>query len=150
MRQDAKGFFYFVDRIGDTFRWKGENVSTFEVAEALNAAPGVIDATAYGVTIPGADGRAGMATLVIGPGFDLKLLHARLTALLPSYARPLFLRISAEIEATETFKQKKALLAHEGFDPGEIEDQLYFDDGTSYVPLDAGLFAKISAGEIRL
>ena len=150
MRQDAKGFFYFVDRIGDTFRWKGENVSTFEITEALNAVAGVIDATAYGVTIPDADGRAGMATLVIRPGFDLKLLHARLTALLPSYARPLFLRISAEIEATETFKQKKALLACEGFNPGETDDQLYFDDGTSYVPLDAGLFAKISAGEIRL
>jgi fatty-acyl-CoA synthase len=150
MRQDAKGFFYFVDRVGDTFRWKGENVSTFEVAEALNAVPGVIDATAYGVTIPGADGRAGMATLVIAPGFDLKLLHARLTALLPSYARPLFLRISAEIEATETFKQKKALLARDGFDPGKIEDQLYFDNGAAYVPLDASLFAKINADEIRL
>jgi fatty-acyl-CoA synthase len=150
MRQDAKGFFYFVDRIGDTFRWKGENVSTFEIAEALNAISGVIDATAYGVTIPGADGRAGMATLVIGPDFDLNLLRARLAALLPSYARPLFLRISAEIEATETFKQKKAQLAREGFDPGKIEDQLYFDDGTSYVPLDASLFAKINAGEIRL
>ncbi len=69
---------------------------------------------------------------------------------MPSYARPLFLRISAEIEATETFKQKKAQLAREGYDPGKIEDQLYFDDGTGYVPLDAGLFAKINAGEIRL
>ena len=74
MRQDAKGFFYFVDRIGDTFRWKGENVSTFEVAEALNAVPGVIDATAYGVTIPGADGRAGMATLVIEAGLRFEAL----------------------------------------------------------------------------
>jgi fatty-acyl-CoA synthase len=150
MRQDAKGFFYFVDRIGDTFRWKGENVSTFEIAEALNAVPDVIDATAYGVTVPGADGRAGMATLVIAPDFDLKLLHERLRAVLPSYARPLFLRISAEIEVTETFKQKKALLAREGFDPGKIEDQLYLDDGTGYVPLDARLFAKISAGKVSL
>ncbi len=91
-----------------------------------------------------------MATLVIAPDFDLKLLHARLGALLPSYARPLFLRISAEIEATETFKQKKAQLAREGFDPGKIEDQLYLDDGIGYVPLDADLFAKISAGEVRL
>ncbi|MEJ0049912.1 MAG: long-chain-acyl-CoA synthetase [Methylovirgula sp.] len=150
MRQDAKGFFYFVDRIGDTFRWKGENVSTFEIAEALNAVPGVTDATAYGTTVPGADGRAGMATLVIAPGFDLKLLHGRLSALLPSYARPLFIRISAEIEVTETFKQKKAQLAREGFDPGKIEDQLYFDNGTGYVPLDGSLFARITAGEIRL
>jgi fatty-acyl-CoA synthase len=150
MRQDAQGFFYFADRIGDTFRWKGENVSTFEVTEALNAVPGVLDSTAYGVVVPGADGRAGMATLVILPEFDLTLLHARLKALLPSYARPLFLRISAKIEATETFKQKKALLAREGFDPETIEDQLYFDDGTRYVPLDLNLYAKINAGEVRL
>ncbi len=150
MRQDAKGFFYFVDRIGDTFRWKGENVSTFEIAEALTSIPGVVDATAYGVTVPGADGRAGMATIVIEPEFDLILLHVRLRALLPSYARPLFLRISAEIVATETFKQKKTQLAQEGFDPGRTNDQLYFDNGTGYVTLDAELFAKISAGEIRL
>jgi fatty-acyl-CoA synthase len=150
MRQDDKGFFYFVDRIGDTFRWKGENVSTFEVAEALAACPGVAEATAYGVLISGADGRAGMATLVTGEGFDLGVLHKHIAAHLPAYARPLFLRLSQEIATTDTFKQKKAQLAREGFDPGKIADALYFDDGNAYVPLDAALFAKINAGELRL
>ncbi|MEW6438376.1 MAG: long-chain-acyl-CoA synthetase [Pseudomonadota bacterium] len=150
MRQDDKGFFYFVDRIGDTFRWKGENVSTFEVAEVLAACPGVAEATAYGVLIPGADGRAGMATLVTGEGFDLGMLHKHIAARLPPYARPLFLRLSQEIATTDTFKQKKAQLAHEGFDPGKIADALYFDDGRAYVRLDAALFAKINAGTLRL
>jgi len=150
MRQDEKGFFYFVDRIGDTFRRKGENVSTFEVAEVLAACPGVAEATAYGVLIPGAEGRAGMATLVTGEGFDLGALHKHVAADLPAYARPLFLRLSQEIAATDTFKQKKAQLAHEGFDPDEISDALYFDDGRAYVPLDAALFARINAGELRL
>lgn len=150
MRQDDKGFFYFVDRIGDTFRWKGENVSTFEVAEVLAACPGVAEATAYGVLIEGVEGRAGMATLVTGKGFDLGNLHKHLVAHLPAYARPLFLRLSQEIAATDTFKQKKAQLAQEGFDPSKIADALYFDDGRTYVPLDAALFARLNAGELRL
>jgi fatty-acyl-CoA synthase len=150
MRQDDKGFFYFVDRIGDTFRWKGENVSTFEVAEVLAACPGVAEATAYGVQIQGADGRAGMATLVMGEAFDLGTLHKHIAAHLPAYARPLFLRLSREIATTDTFKQKKAQLAHEGFDPNKIADALYFDNGHAYVRLDAALFAKINAGALRL
>src|SRR5204862_796657 len=71
MRRDALGYFSFVDRIGDTFRWKGENVSTNDVAEALNVVPGVKEANVYGVAVPGHDGRAGMAALVAGPGFDI-------------------------------------------------------------------------------
>ncbi len=150
MRQDDRGFFYFVDRIGDTFRWKGENVSTFEVADVLAACPGIAEASAYGVQIPGAEGRAGMATLVTGADFDFKLLHEYVAAHLPAYARPLFLRLSRDIAATETFKQKKVQLAQEGFDPDKIADALYFDNGHAYVPLDATLFAKIEAGEVRL
>src|SRR5262249_37924460 len=88
MRQDDRGFFYFVDRIGDTFRWKGENVSTTEVAAALGAFPGVRDACVYGVAIPGCEGRAGMATIVADRGLDLAALHAHLVDRLPEYARP--------------------------------------------------------------
>src|SRR5207302_450613 len=86
MRKDAQGYFYFVDRIGDTFRWKGENVSTSEVAEAIARCPGVLDATVFGVEIPGTDGRAGMAALVVDAGFDLAALHRHLEASLPGYA----------------------------------------------------------------
>ncbi|WP_245441013.1 long-chain-acyl-CoA synthetase [Methylovirgula ligni] len=150
MRKDARGFYYFVDRIGDTFRWKGENVSTFEVAEALAACPGVVEATAYGVLVPGADGRAGMAALVLDAAFDLAAFHAHVQEHLPPYARPLFLRICETIETTETFKQKRAQLARDGFNPTEIRDVLYFDTGDAYVPLDASLFAHIAAGKLRL
>ena len=76
MRKDERGFFYFVDRIGDTFRWKGENVATSEVSEAICAFPGVKQANVYGVAIPGADGRAGMATLVADKGLDLTAFRA--------------------------------------------------------------------------
>lgn len=150
MRKDARGFYYFVDRIGDTFRWKGENVSTFEVAEALAACSGVIEATAYGVLVPGTDGRAGMAALVIDSAFDFTGFHAHVRAHLPPYARPIFLRICETIETTETFKQKRTQLARDGFDPNKIADVLYFDNGDAYVPLDPSLFARIASGEMRL
>ncbi len=76
MRRDEHGYFYFVDRIGDTFRWKGENVSTGEVGEVLAAAPGIREANVYGVSVPGAEGRAGMASLVVDGDFSLDALPA--------------------------------------------------------------------------
>ena len=152
MRQDAQGFFHFVDRIGDTFRWKGENVATTEVAEAIASLPGIGEVAVYGVAVPGADGRAGMAAITPGDGFDLAALHAGIRERLPAYARPLFLRIGAGIGMTETFKQKKGALAAEGFDPARIAEPLFLDDprAGAYRPLDADLFARIGAGEIRL
>ena len=96
MRKDERGYFYFVDRVGDTFRWKGENVSTSEVAEAINTFPGIADANVYGVTVVGRDGRAGMAAIVCDGQCDLGALHAHLAANLPDYARPLFLRIQRQ------------------------------------------------------
>jgi fatty-acyl-CoA synthase len=152
MRKDERGFFYFVDRIGDTFRWKGENVATFEVSEALCAFPGVKQANAYGVTIPGADGRAGMATLVIEQEFDLPALRAHLINRLPPYARPLFLRIRNEMDVTGTFKYTKSDLARQGYDPAATADVLYFNhpERQAFVPLDQALYDRIQAGEIRL
>jgi len=152
MRQDEQGFFYFVDRVGDTFRWKGENVSTAEVAGVITGCSGVVDAAVYGVTVPGTDGRAGMAALVTGEGFDLAALRRALQERLPAYARPLFLRIVAAIELTGTFKLRKHELALEGYDPTRIRDAVYIDDRerNEYVPLDARLHEQLHAGLLRL
>ena len=152
MRQDEQGFFYFVDRVGDTFRWKGENVSTAEVAGVITGCSGVVDAAVYGVTVPGTDGRAGMAALVTGEGFDLAALRRALQERLPAYARPLFLRIVAAIELTGTFKLRKHELALEGYDPTRIRDAVYIEDRerNEYVPLDARLHEQLQAGVLRL
>jgi fatty-acyl-CoA synthase len=152
VRRDRQGYFYFVDRIGDTFRWKGENVSTSEVAEVIHTFEGVDEANVYGVPIPGYDGKAGMAALVPGEGFDLAALRAHVHARLPPFARPLFLRLQKKIDATSTFKQKKIELVREGFDPSMTGDPLYFDDvkAGAYLQLDAALCAQLRSGGIRL
>jgi fatty-acyl-CoA synthase len=144
MRKDEDGYFYFVDRIGDTFRWKGENVSTLEVAEAINRFPGVEDTTVYGVGVEGFEGRAGMAVVVCA-NCDLKALHRHIEESLPEYARPLFLRMRKDIDVTATFKQKKVDLVKEGFDPDKIADPLYFNDASAkaFVPIDRALYERI-------
>jgi fatty-acyl-CoA synthase len=152
MRKDAHGFFYFIDRIGDTFRWKGENVATSEVAEALCAFPGVRHANVYGVAIPGADGRAGMAALVTGQELDVSALRKHLISRLPRYARPLFLRLLDDIEVTGTFKYSKIGLVREGYDPAAVNDMIYFDNPESngFARLDDALYNRIQRGEIVL
>ncbi len=152
MRQDAYGYFYFVDRIGDTYRWKGENVATSEVSEAITVFPGIKEANVYGVAIPGKDGRAGMAAVVVDNGLDLEAFRAHLAENLPEYARPLFLRIMSEIEVTGTFKQKKLDLVRQGFDPTATRDAIYFSDpeSRSFVRLDDALYEGIRAGRIRV
>jgi fatty-acyl-CoA synthase len=150
MRQDAQGFFYFVDRLGDTFRWKGENVATTEVAAALTAYPGIIAANVYGIAMPGTDGKAGMAALETNATFDAAGLKAHLKTRLPDYARPVFLRLVGGLAVTETFKQKKNDLAAEGFNPSRIADPLYADLGAGYVTFDAALYERVSSGLVRL
>ena len=152
MRQDADGYFYFVDRIGDTFRWKGENVSTTEVAEAISRYPGVAEVNVYGVKIDKLDGRAGMAAITPGEGFDLAGLRDYLARELPSYARPMFVRIQPAIETTGTFKYRKVDLVRDGFDPDRVEQALYFDDPEtqSYAPITPELYAKIQSGGFKL
>ena len=147
LRRDAEGFYYFLDRIGDTFRWKGENVATAEVAAALRGCPGVTDALVYGVRVPGAEGRAGMAALT--GDVDLAELARRLEAL-PRWARPVFLRLTEEIARTETFKPKRALYAAQGFDPAQSGDRLLVLSGDAYVPLTPDIFAEIATGARRL
>jgi fatty-acyl-CoA synthase len=152
MRRDTSGYFYFVDRIGDTFRWKGENVSTAEVAETIAGFPGVIDASVYGVTLPGADGRAGMAAIVSETTLDLAALRAHLAAHLPDYAHPMFLRLCRAIETTSTFKHRKSDLVRDGFDPSATSDMMYFNDTgrQAFVPLDRTIFERIASGQILL
>jgi fatty-acyl-CoA synthase len=152
MRSDDSGFYYFIDRIGDTFRWKGENVSTSEVTAAIAAFPAVKEVTVYGVRVPGTEGAAGMAAIVCAGNPDLTALRKHLTQWLPSYARPLFLRFADRLEATATFKHAKANLQREGFDPTALTDAIYFDDPAkkAFVRLDAALFARIAAGKVRL
>jgi fatty-acyl-CoA synthase len=152
MRQDAQGYFYFVDRIGDTFRWKGENVSTAEVAAVVSSSPGVTAAAVYGVAVPGAEGRAGMAAVVINEAFSLSAFRRYLCASLPDYARPLFVRIVVHLEVTETFKIKKNELASQGYDPAKISDELYIEDRRqeAYIRLDAVTYDSFLAGQIRV
>jgi len=151
LRRDADGYYYFVDRIGDTFRWKGENVSTQEVAQVLTGAPGITEANVYGVVVPGHDGRAGAAALVIDGMFDPVACHRHVQQL-PSYAQPLFVRLVSSMATTGTLKQRKIDLQREGFDPSVVTDPLYFrdDDACRYVLLTPELAQRIRRGEIRL
>jgi fatty-acyl-CoA synthase len=154
LKRDALGYYYFIDRIGDTYRWKGENVSTTEVAEAISPFPGVQEATVYGVAVPGHEGRAGMAALAVEnvASFDLAGLRAMLAGHLPVYARPLFLRFRRKLDLTGTFKPRKFELVAEGFDPERGGDPVYFDDRRvgAYVRLEPESVAAITAGAIAL
>ncbi len=154
VRRDARGYYYFVDRIGDTFRWKGENVSTTEVAETIGLFPGVQEAIVYGVAVPHHDGRAGMAALVVDAAaiFDLDGLHAFLSERLPAYARPMFLRFRPHLDVTGTFKPRKMDLVAEGFDIARGADPIYFDDRAAgaYRRVDEALMEALGSGAMRL
>jgi len=155
MKRDKLGYFYFVDRIGDTFRWKSENVSTNEVAEALGVHPGVIQANVYGVEVGDYSGKAGMAALIVDKDFDLQALRAHVHQELPHYARPLFLRLHTEAPSehtTGTFKLKKTDLVKQGWDPEAVDEPLYFDDDEAgaYVELTPEIRAAILSGEKRV
>jgi fatty-acyl-CoA synthase len=152
MKIDESGFFHFVDRLGDTFRWKGENVATSEVNEAMLECPGIIDATTYGVAVPGADGRAGMTAIVTDASFDFAELRDHLSRRLPAYACPVFVRLCTALDNTETFKQKKEDLIRSGFDPLKVADPLFFRDPKSgnFLPLDTDAHARLVQGAVRL
>lgn len=154
LRRDAGGWYYFVDRIGDTFRWKGENVATQEVADVLNGAPGVTEANVYGVAVPGEDGRAGMVALVLADGvsFDGEGFYRHAASHLPAYAQPAFVRLLPEMDVTGTLKQRKLTLAAGGFDPNRIGEPLFVRDDVSgaYVPLTPDVLEAIRTGHRRL
>ncbi len=138
---DEDDYYYFVDRIGDTFRWKSENVSTQEVSEALAGFPGLLIANVYGVKVPGSEGRAGMAALVLSDrdGFDGAALYRYVCSRLPDYAVPVFVRLSEEADMTTTFKLRKIELVQQGYDQRLVKDPLFVrdDEAEAYLPLTA-------------
>jgi len=135
LRRTADGRWFFMDRLGDTFRWKGENVSTAEVAEVLGQYPGVVEANVYGVSLPSHDGRAGCAALYIDPSvkqhFDFAGFLKYIRTHLPKYAVPIFLRIVKEMTPIHNNKQNKVPLREEGVDPDKVKpnDKVLWIDG---------------------
>uniref|UniRef100_A0A665VB72 long-chain-fatty-acid--CoA ligase n=2 Tax=Echeneis naucrates TaxID=173247 RepID=A0A665VB72_ECHNA len=154
MAEDQEGFICFKDRVGDTFRWKGENVATTEVTETLNLVDFIQEVNVYGVEIPGHEGRAGMAAMIVRPGlvFDGKKLFEHVKRELPAYAHPLFIRLQEVLETTSTFKHQKFQLVQSGFNPSTISDPLYVLDyqQKNYVPLTDSIYQSILTGEYRL
>ena len=139
----------FVDRLGDTFRWKGENVATTEVEGAVGAYDGVDQAVVYGVAMPGADGKAGMAAVRLQDGaeFDGAGLAEHLRAALPAYAVPVFIRLSPELETTSTFKSRKTELRDQGFDTAAFDEPLYvLTSARGYAPYYDGAEDDVVAG----
>lgn len=152
MRQDHHAYYYFIDRIGDTFRWKSQNVATGEVASVLGEYPDVDMANVYGVKVPGHEGRAGMAAFVYRGKLDGESLFGYLHTHLPDYAQPVFLRLVKQPETTGTFKYKKSELVADGFALDRISDPLFVRDNAtqSYIPLTPQFEAEILAGSARL
>ncbi len=140
------GWVSFADRLGDTFRWKGENVSTTEVAEILNGAPGVLESTVYGVEVAGSEGRAGMVSLRCDETFSIDAFANVVRERLAVYQRPYFVRLLGEMRLTGTFKQRKAEYRREGYDPELVADSLFVLEGDRYVRLDTMRLSAIRAG----
>ncbi len=149
MRFDDKDNFYFVDRIGDTYRWKGENVSTEEVASVLSGARGLSAATVASVRVPGTEGRAGIAGVVCDGDFDAAAFWETAQEL-PNYAQPRFVRVLPKLATTGTLKIQKTKLRADGIDPRNLQDPLYLRTEQGYVPLTADLFERIEAQALRL
>ncbi|XP_064180883.1 long-chain fatty acid transport protein 1-like isoform X1 [Anguilla rostrata] len=150
---DELGYMYFRDRSGDTFRWRGENVSTTEVEGTLSTLLGQTDVAVYGVPVPGVEGKAGMAAIADGTGkFDCDSFLREVQKALPPYARPIFLRICHQVDTTGTFKIQKTRLRREGFDPRRCHDPVYFLNGPAgrYKVLDEELHKAIVEGRVPL
>lgn len=143
----------FVDRSGDTFRWKGENVATTEVERALDGVDSIAEAIVYGVQVPGNDGRAGMAGLRLRDGavFDGQAVAEHLREQLPAYAIPVFVRLLGQVETTGTFKHRKVDLKQAAFDPDRCDgDPVYVLRDEGYVPIDRDILQALAGGQLRL
>ncbi|MBV4553217.1 long-chain-acyl-CoA synthetase [Pseudomonas sp. SWRI102] len=155
LRNIGFGHGQFVDRLGDTYRWKGENVSTTEVENVLLQHSQICEAVAYGVAVSGTNGRAGMAAITPSESLatlDFSELLQFLRCKLPGYAVPLFLRIKVKMETTGTFKYQKTRLKAEGFDPclaGDEPIYAWLPDTATYVRVDRQLATQIQGGQYR-
>jgi fatty-acyl-CoA synthase len=147
LRVDADGYCYFIDRIGDTYRWKSENVSTLEVANALGDLAGLELINIYGVQVPGHEGRAGMAAILMqsGRAFDPQALYALTEARLPRYAAPVFVRVTQAADLTASYKLRKVDLQRQGYCPTRCGDPLFIRDeqAGTYVPYSAQVLARV-------
>ncbi|KAL2762649.1 bile acyl-CoA synthetase isoform 1 precursor, partial [Daubentonia madagascariensis] len=154
LAMDREGFLYFGDRLGDTFRWKGENVSTREVEGVLSQVDFLQEVNVYGVSVPGCEGKVGMAAVQLAPGqtFDGQKLFRHVRAWLPAYAAPHFIRIQDALEITSTFKLVKTRLVREGFNVGVIVDPLFVLDSRAqtFLPLTADIYQAVCEGTWRL
>ncbi|KAJ8249378.1 hypothetical protein GJAV_G00234130 [Gymnothorax javanicus] len=154
LKIDHHGFIYFQDRIGDTFRWKGENVATTEVSDVLVTVDCIQEANVYGVSVPGHEGRIGMAAVALHEGmeFDPVRVFSTVSSYLPTYARPRFIRIQDSLDVTGTFKHVKVKLVEEGFCPDAIPGPLYFLDTNenSYVPMTQEIYQALMSGGMKL
>lgn len=143
----------FVDRLGDTFRWKGENVATMEVEKALDSFQGVSASAVYGIGMPHGDGRAGMAAIIRekGAALDYAALAAHLRKTLPKYAVPLFIRFVDDFTWTATHKIKKTELKTQGYDPAQVKDQVLalMPGSDAYVPMDSAMYRDIQSGKYK-
>ena len=143
----------FADRFGDTFRWKGENVSTLEVENILDTHQMVLSSAVYGVSIPGTEGKAGMASLMVesASNIDINNVSEFISDSLPKYSVPVFLRIRETLALTGSYKITKVGLKREGFDIGKIKDQLYCWDVSSktYIPFNTELYEQVKAGKLK-
>ena len=151
LKMDEEGYVYFNDRTGDTFRWRGENVSTTEIENTASKIIKNLQVACYGVEIPGAEGRAGMIAIVHQDDIDLAELCRELQERLPTYAVPLFVRVVEKLEYTATEKIIKRKLREEAFDINHIVDPLYFMDPVSktYIPLTEDIYKKIIDKEYK-
>ncbi|MHA2186529.1 MAG: AMP-binding enzyme [Promethearchaeota archaeon] len=144
----------FADRSGDTFRWKGENVSTLEVESILNTFLPVEMCTVYGVEIPNTDGKAGMACLKLNNevSFDVVKFSRFVQKNFPKYSIPIFIRIKDELEFTGTHKLRKVNLRKQGYDLNTLTDKIYFWDPPSnnYILLDTERYQNLLEGKIKL
>ncbi len=139
----------FADRVGDTYRWKSENVSTMEVAAILNNASGVMDCNVYGVQIDSAEGKAGMAAMNVSDEFSFISFIEHVNKNLNTFQKPYFLRLTKEMQTTGTFKHQKEDLKKQGFNPSLIKDKLYFLQKNNYVEIDQALYNRIHSGDER-
>jgi fatty-acyl-CoA synthase len=149
LRRDRDGFYYFIERGGDSYRFRGENVSVSQVERELETLPGVREAAVTGVAVPGYDGRVGLAVVVSEPSFDVTSLEALATRL-PRSALPRFVRLAPELARTSSLKLKRRALASDGMDPERLHGAEWVLLDGQYRRLDAGIYRDIVAGKLRL